>query len=225
MDKRYSFADFIEIVETLRSDQGCPWDREQTHGSLKRCMLEEAYEVVEGIRILEETGSAANLREELGDVLLQVVMHAQIASEDQCFTIDDVIQEVSEKMIRRHPHVFGSQTAADADQVKLSWEEIKRREKQQQAPENPLMEVPLAFPALIRTEKVQKKMDKPNGSGQSANESLEAARRSIEALEQGADGAQYGELLWHIVDAARQSQVHSEQELNEYLEKMIDKYR
>lgn len=224
MDKKYSFADLIEIVEILRSDRGCPWDRVQTHGSLKVCMLEEAYEVIEGIRILEQSGAAENLREELGDVLLQVVMHAQIAAEEQHFIIADVIQEICEKMIRRHPHVFGSQTAADADQVRLSWEEIKRSEKQRQTTAHTLAEIPLAFPALVRAEKLQKKLDQLNQSEQSSGESLAAAAHCLQELQQGADGERYGELLWHIVDSARKNQVHLELELLDYIKKMIDKY-
>ena len=132
MGKTYTLDDLAEIVETLRSDKGCPWDRQQTHESLRACMIEEAYEAVEGIRILEETGSWENLCEELGDVLLQVVMHSQIAREEDLFTLSDVIGGISEKMIRRHPHVFKDQDySCTADEVPASWEEIKRREKKE----------------------------------------------------------------------------------------------
>lgn len=227
MDKRYSFEDFIEIVETLRSDSGCPWDRVQTHNSLKRCMIEEAYEVVDGIRLMEETGSSDNLREELGDVLLQVVMHAQIAAEEDSFTLADVIQEVSEKMIRRHPHVFGKEKAGEAGQIQQSWEEIKQQEKQQRTPVHPLMEIPHSFPALIRAEKVQKKLDNLYHECRNAEDSLKAAQRCIQELQQGSreDSRGFGELLWHIASAAREKQVHSEQALTEYLEEMIRNYR
>ena len=107
-DTKYTYEDFLEIIKTLRSENGCPWDREQTHESLKACMMEEAAEVVSSIRIYSQTGDYENFVEELGDVLLQVVMHAQIGEEEGLFTIEDVINEVAKKMVRRHPHVFGN---------------------------------------------------------------------------------------------------------------------
>lgn len=227
MDKRYSFADFIDIVEKLRSEDGCPWDRVQTHSSLRRCMVEEAYEVVEGIRIMEETGSCDNLQEELGDVLLQVVMHAQIAAEESNFTLDDVIQGICEKMLRRHPHVFGNAKAGHADQIPRSWEEIKQQEKKQRTDIEPLREVPLSLPALIRAQKVQKKMDNLYGVSSSAGESLDAAERCIKKLKQGSseEAGIFGELLWHIAGAAKEKQVHAEESLADYLEKTIRKHQ
>ena len=147
----------LEVVEKLRAPDGCPWDREQTHGSLKAACVEEAAEVVCGINILEKTGSAENLKEELGDLLLQVVMHAQIAKEEGLFDLEDVAKTISDKMIRRHPHVFGEavrdittgevladgEASPDGEALKslkaatgspkqslgASWEEIKKQEK------------------------------------------------------------------------------------------------
>ncbi len=118
-----------KVVARLRADDGCPWDRQQTHRSLKPECIEEAAEVLCGINILEETGDASNLKEELGDLLLQVVMHAQIAEEEGFFTLDDVCRGISEKMIRRHPHVFGVETVDDAGEVVTRWEDIKKAEK------------------------------------------------------------------------------------------------
>ncbi len=123
--KRYGLEDLRQIIRILRSGQGCPWDREQTHTSLKECMREEAQEALDAIDIYARTGAWDNLCEELGDVLLQVVMHSVIAQEEGIFTLEDVIQGISEKMIRRHPRVFGG---AEADSA-LSWEEIKERER------------------------------------------------------------------------------------------------
>lgn len=141
------FERFVEIVSELRSDHGCPWDKEQTHGSLKRFCIEESAEVIAGIDIFEETGNSDNLCEELGDLLLQIVLHAQIASEEGLFTIDDVVRGISEKMIRRHPHVFAntqvseghapengsfssdSSSAPSMQQIHETWDEIKQREK------------------------------------------------------------------------------------------------
>ena len=123
------FEKFEELIHTLRAPDGCPWDREQTHESLKAACIEEAAEVVCGINLLSDTGNADNLREELGDLLLQVVMHAVIAEEEGLFSMDDVIRTVSEKMIRRHPHVFGSASAGTSAEVLHNWEEIKQQEK------------------------------------------------------------------------------------------------
>lgn len=124
------FERFKDIVAKLRSKDGCPWDRAQTHESLKPTCIEEAAEVICGINILNETGNADNLREELGDLLMQVVIHAQIAQEEGLFTMDDVIRGISEKMIRRHPHVF-HEPVVDKDGKELtSWDDIKKFEKE-----------------------------------------------------------------------------------------------
>lgn len=123
------FEEFQTIIARLRAPGGCPWDREQTHVSLKKACIEEAAEVICGINILDKTGDSDNLKEELGDLLLQVVMHAQIAAEEGLFTMEDVIQTVSEKMIRRHPHVFGDVTVSDSGEVLQNWAEIKKHEK------------------------------------------------------------------------------------------------
>ncbi len=126
-ERDYSLEDLQKITEILRSSRGCPWDREQTHASLRGCMMEEAGEVLEGIDLYEKTGDWDNLCEELGDVLWQVVMHSVIAQEEGLFTLKDVIRGISEKMIRRHPHVFGAADGLPPED--LSWEEIKRRER------------------------------------------------------------------------------------------------
>ncbi len=118
-----------EIVETLRSENGCPWDRVQTHTSLKPEVIEEAAEVVCGINILEKTGDAENLKEELGDLLLQVMFHSVMAEEEGLFTFDDVCQVVSDKMVRRHPHVFSGVTYESKEEQHAAWEEIKKAEK------------------------------------------------------------------------------------------------
>lgn len=123
------FEEFQNVMARLRAPDGCPWDREQTHFSLKAACIEEAAEVICGINILEDTGNPDNLKEELGDLLLQVVMHAQIAEEEGLFTMDDVIQGICEKMIRRHPHVFGEETVSDSGEVLDKWDSIKKREK------------------------------------------------------------------------------------------------
>lgn len=122
-----------DVVAHLRAEDGCPWDKEQTHMSLKPECIEEASEVVCAINILDQTGNADNLKEELGDLLLQIVMHSQIAQEEGLFTFDDVVEGISEKMIRRHPHVFGEVTVNDSGEVLKNWAEIKAQEKARKA--------------------------------------------------------------------------------------------
>lgn len=124
-----NFEDFRQIIAKLRAEDGCPWDREQTHISLKPSLIEEATEVLCGINILEQTGNPDNLKEELGDLLLHVVMHAQIAQEEGLFDMDDVIACISQKMIRRHPHVFASAQVSDSAEVLTRWDDIKKQEK------------------------------------------------------------------------------------------------
>lgn len=125
MDRKYDFDDFVEIIAALRAPGGCPWDIKQTHRSLKKCLIEESGEVIDAI----DNNDDDNLCEELGDVLLQVVMHAQIAAEENRFDINDVIQCVSEKMIRRHPHVFGDVEVSSPEESLALWKEIKKQEK------------------------------------------------------------------------------------------------
>lgn len=157
------FDAFVATVEALRAPDGCPWDREQTHRSIAHNMIEEAYEAVDAI----ERGSAAHLREELGDVLLQVVLQSQIAADAGAFSIDDVCRDVNEKMIRRHPHVFGDVSAADSGEVLGVWEQVKLAEKEAAdaaaadagapAPEGLLDGVPVSFPALMQAQKISRK--------------------------------------------------------------------
>ena len=128
-----AFDQLMEVVRALRAPDGCPWDRAQTHESLKAPCIEEAAEVLAGINLLKRTGDPENLKEELGDLLLQVVMHAVIAEEEGLFTMEDVARGISDKMIRRHPHVFGEKQETDAGTVLQQWDEIKRREKQAKA--------------------------------------------------------------------------------------------
>ncbi len=156
MDGKYTFEDLKHIVEVLRGENGCPWDRKQTHESLKPCMMEEAAELVSSIRIYDKTENAENMREELGDILLQVMLHSQIAEEEQIFTLEDVINEISAKMIRRHPHVFGANTGGkNAEDIPVTWEEIKRKEKEGKTwIESPLKEIPRELPSLTRAAKV-----------------------------------------------------------------------
>ena len=148
--RRYGFADLAAVMRLLRAPGGCPWDREQTHASIRNCMIEEAYEAVEAI----DTANPVLLREELGDVLFQVFFHAQIEAEAGRFTVDDVVHDICCKMIHRHPHVFSSCTVSDSGEVLTRWEAIKTEEKQRNTLSSRLRAVPPMLPALMRAAKI-----------------------------------------------------------------------
>ncbi|MDO5733597.1 MAG: nucleoside triphosphate pyrophosphohydrolase [Eubacteriales bacterium] len=150
---RYTFADLVEIMQFLRSDSGCPWDRVQTHESLRANLLEEAYETVEAL----EEGDPENLCEELGDLLLQVVFHAQIAADKGSFTLDEIITKLCQKLISRHTHLFGEDRAETAEASLETWEKNKRKEKKINSIAENFATVPKSFPALKRSQKLQKR--------------------------------------------------------------------
>ena len=152
----YSYEDLLSVVEILRSEEGCPWDREQTHESLRECRLEEAYEVAEGIDLAD----AVLLEEELGDLLLQIVFHAQIEREKGSFTMDRVINGVCRKMIRRHPHIFKEESVSSAQDVVQLWESIKSEEKARNTPSKVLESIPITLPALRKGQKLVRKAGK-----------------------------------------------------------------
>lgn len=231
-DKKYTYEDLLEIIRILRSENGCPWDKVQTHQSLKPCMMEEAAELMASIRIYDQTGNPENMREELGDVLMLVVMHAQIASEEGLFTMADVVEEVSRKMVRRHPHVFGSGQADTTEQVLTTWEEIKKEEKKgKDWIESPLREIPKELPSLTRASKVLKKVDRLYEKQNDYQESVEQLQKSVAAL-QNLEPETYGKELEEVMadmfltmsNIARIYKISSEQVLTDRIEEMIEKY-
>lgn len=231
-EKQYTYEEFLEIIAALRGENGCPWDRVQTHDSLKPCMMEEAAELLASIRIFDRTGNPENMIEELGDVLLQVVMHAQIASEEGLFTMEDVVNEVSRKMVRRHPHVFGTGNADTPDEVLVNWEEIKKEEKKgKDWIESPLREIPRELPALTRAAKVLKKIDKLYGKSSTYEEDTEAICELAAAL-QACDFRKenqkvekiLSDLLMRVSDVARITKISQEQILTDKIDDLIEKY-
>lgn len=230
MEKKYTYEDFLGIIKTLRDENGCPWDREQTHESLKPCMTEEAAELIAAIRIYEKTGNAENLLEELGDVLLQVVMHAQIADEEGLFTMEDVVNHVAAKMVRRHPHVFGDAEADSSVQVLKNWEEIKRQEKEGKSwIESPLKEIPKELPSLARAPKVLKKADKLYGRKSSLTDDIAVVKKAIfclEGLEEERKKEeiekQLGDMLMAVCDIAGKYKLFPEQILTDKIEDFIE---
>lgn len=223
MDRQYTFAEFVQLIKALRGENGCPWDREQTHESLKPCMTEEAAELLAAIRIYEKTGNAENMREELGDILLQAVMHSVIAEEEGLFTIDDVVEEVSQKMIRRHPHVFGEAFAKNAEQALSGWEEIKKKEKEGKSwIVSPLREIPEELPALARACKVAKKADRlyglPEGEEtfwQRMEEALEKLKEAAQTGEKESTEESLADMLWLLSEFAYRKKLAPEQALSD----------
>lgn len=245
MSKRYTYEELIEIIALLRSENGCPWDKVQTHESLKPCMLEEAAELVASIRIYDKTGNAENMIEELGDVLLQVIMHSQIGKEEGIFTLEDVINEISQKMIRRHPHVFGGgppQTREEVhplnvenkkintpDQVLAKWDDIKKKEKENKIwIESPLKEIPKEFPALTRAPKILKKIDTIYEPRKGYAENVSILEEELAKLKKLPEGKLLeniiGNMLITISDISRQFKLSQEQILIDKMEDLIDFY-
>jgi MazG family protein len=219
-----------EIIAKLRGPGGCPWDREQTHASLRGGLLEEAYEVVAAI----DAGDDVNLREELGDLLLQTVFHSQIASDEKRFNLDDVARDICAKLLRRHPHVFGSESAADSAEVLQRWDEIKRQEKAaagKSASASALDGVSPGMPALVHAEKIQKKAAKVGFDWDAATQVLEKVREEIAEVEQamrtecpGELEGEIGDLLFSIVNLARKLHIDAEVALRGSTEKFIRRF-
>ena len=219
------FAKLCDIVGKLRSPGGCPWDREQTNESLLPALIEEAYETAEAARAQDD----AHFREELGDLLLLVVMHAQIARETGRFDIEQVIEHVSEKLIRRHPHVFGTSEASDAGAVLKQWEAIKREEKK--ADLHYLASVPKALPALVRAQKAQCKAARVNFDWTALRDVMakvdEELRETKEAIQSGKQEMiedEIGDLLFAVVNLTRKSKVDAESALQSATNKFIARF-
>jgi MazG family protein len=218
------------VVSALRSPQGCPWDQEQTHASLRAGLLEEAYEVVAAI----DSGDDLNLREELGDLLLQVVFHSQIAQEQNRFSLDAVALDIAQKLVRRHPHVFGSETARDSAAVLVRWEEIKNAEKEAAGLKNStsaLDGVSPGLPALQHAAKIQKKAaavgfdwDAPEPVLTKIEEETSEVRAAL-----GEGGRhleeEIGDLLFAVVNLSRHARVDAEVALSRATRKFERRFR
>jgi MazG family protein len=222
----HQFTRLCEIVARLRAPGGCPWDREQTHESLVPGLLEEAYEVAEAVCAHDDE----NLREELGDLLLQVVMHAQIASEDGRFTISEVSREIADKLVRRHPHVFGESDARDTGAVLKQWDAIKRAENKSEDARY-LAGLTKALPALMRAQKAQTKaarvgFDWPDNAPVVAKveEELDETKEAIALQQPDAIADEIGDLLFAVVNLARKNNVDAEGALAASTEKFINRF-
>lgn len=201
------FYEFCEIIRRLREPDGCPWDREQTHQTLRKHLLEEAYEAYDAI----EDGNPEKIADELGDVLLQIVMHAQVAKEEGTFDIDDVTDIVSRKMIERHPHVFGNVTVENSEEVLKNWEEIKKKSRGQKTTFEAMEGVSRSLPALYRAGKIVEKAQK--GGFIDKDSYHESTFEEI------------GEKLFELVVIARQCGIDAEEALSSYTKNFIKKIK
>ncbi len=221
----YTFDDLCLIVELLRGEGGCPWDMEQTHKSIRRDFIEETYEVIEAI----DNGDPALMKEELGDVLLQVVFHARIEEEEGRSDISGVINDICAKLVHRHPHVFGDVVAKTSDVVLANWDKIKTEEKQRNTVTSRLQSVPPALPALMRAQKVGKRasfFDFPDA--ESVIEKLEEEKAELEAAIAGGSKAEieeeFGDLLFTAVSLARKLGIDAEEALTCATVKFITRF-
>ncbi len=218
-----SFEDLVAIMRRLRGPGGCPWDAEQTHESLTRYLLEETYEVIEAI----ESGSADHIREELGDLLLQPVFHAVIAEETGSFTIRDVIQGVCDKLVRRHPHVFGDLEIRDSSAQVENWERIKKGEKGDKRP-SALSGVPPQLPALLKAQKITEKASRVGFDWEHVDQVMAKVLEELHEFEEAMAGndngrmeAELGDLLFAIVNLGRFLSINPE----EALRKTINRFQ
>lgn len=223
--QKYDFDDLVEIVTVLRSNGGCPWDKEQTHKSLRRDFIEETYEVIEAI----DTEDPKLLREELGDVMLQVVFHADIEHEEGRFDINDVANDICVKLIHRHPHVFGELKLDNSADVLENWDKIKGVEKQRNTLTDKLRSIPPMLPALMRAQKVGKKasffdFETTEAVYDKLYEEISEVKEAAESGDSDAVMEEMGDLLLTVTSLARKLGVDSEQALFNATNKFIDRF-
>jgi tetrapyrrole methylase family protein/MazG family protein len=223
-----AFEELVRIMERLRAPGGCPWDREQTSLSIKPYVIEEAYEVAEAI----EDDNVAELRAELGDLLLQIVFHSQMAREQGSFTVEDVVRGINEKLIRRHPHVFGDATVTDAEDVLRNWTRIKAEERKHHDDRSALSGVPRAMPALLRAHRLSEKAgrvgfdwDAPLAVLDKVREEMSELQAAMELGDNGEVEAELGDLLFALSSLSRHLGIQSEDALQRANERFGRRFR
>ncbi len=224
---KYDINDLLQIMTILRSPGGCPWDAEQTHKSIKKDFIEETYEAIEAINKDDKD----LLREELGDVLLQVVFHCEIEREQNVFDFSDVTDELCKKLIERHPHVFGEVEVTGTDDVLSNWDDIKRKSKGQKTQGSSMIKVPRELPALMRSQKIQGKAKKAGFDWDDMSGAFDALDSEIKELKEAigkkdADSIEdeFGDVLFSCVNIARFIGVDSEEALTRSNEKFIKRF-
>lgn len=226
--EKYFFDDLVNIMKMLRQPGGCPWDIKQTHASIRQNFIEETYEVIEAI----DNEDTELLKEELGDVLLQIVFHAEIESEAGTFTIDDVANDICQKLIVRHPHVFSTLEANTAEEVLKNWDDIKMKTKSQKSQSEAMVSVSKALPALMRSQKVQQKAAKigfdwqdVNGALQKLDEEVEELKTALEKNDPISIEDELGDVLFSAVNVARFTKTDPEKALYNACEKFISRFK
>lgn len=225
--KSYTIQDLLNIMETLRGENGCPWDRVQTHESIKKSMIEECYEAIDAL----DSGNDDAFANELGDVLLQVVFHSQLARERGAFDFDRVVNEICTKLIARHTHVFGKEKAGDAEEALSNWEKNKKKEKNLKTYTDVLKDVPHYLPALMRSEKIQKKAGSAGFDWDSIEPVYDKVYEEIDELKEAEkEGSsekieeEYGDLLFAAVNVGRFLKVTPEIALAKASDKFIKRF-
>ncbi len=225
--EKYNIQDLLDIMQLLRGEGGCPWDREQTHHSIRKNLIEETYEVAEAI----DNGDTALLCEELGDLLLQVVFHTQMEKEQGSFDFDDVCNGICQKLIERHPHIFADVAATTAAQVLSNWEDIKKRQKGKATATETLRSVPKVLPALMRATKVQSRAAKAGFDYPDARwafsdlcSEVEELRQALASRDKLAQQEELGDLLFSAVNVARFLETDPEEALSKSCEKFIRRF-
>ncbi|QHI69528.1 nucleoside triphosphate pyrophosphohydrolase [Tichowtungia aerotolerans] len=226
--EKTQIKNLLEVVHRLRAPDGCPWDREQTIESMRSCLIEETYEVVDAM----DSGDRTALCEELGDLLLQVVFQAQIADEEGAFNFDDVAKGIADKLVRRHPHVFGDVQADTSDQVLKNWEKIKKTEKGGEKPRSLVDGIPRHLPALSKAHLVQKRVakvgfewDEISGVVDKLEEELAEVKEAMAQKDAGAIREELGDLLFSTVNLNRYLGHESEELLNENITKFMRRFQ
>lgn len=227
--EKYTYTALLDIIKKLRSEEGCAWDREQTHESLRAFLLEESYELIEAI----DNKDIENMKEELGDVLLQVLMHAQIASENNLFSIEDVVDSLADKLIYRHPHVFGTgQKTEDPSKILENWEQLKKKEKNEKSYTQSMMRVTKALPSMTRAYKIQEKAASVGFTWESYEpiidkvlEELEELKIEIKSGNKEKMNAELGDVLFSVVNLSHFLEINPEFALTNTTEKFINRFR
>lgn len=223
----YSVEDLVGIMQLLRGENGCPWDKEQTHTSIRNNLLEEAYETADAIDRLDDTDMA----EELGDLLLQIVFHCQMAMERGAYDLDKVADGICKKLVYRHPHIFSNVVVNNSDEVLDNWDKLKNKEKQMQSFSDTLKAVPKAFPACLRAQKVQKRATKAGYDFKTLQDTVLKIEEELAELKQALSQNDFesasdelGDLLFSVINTARFLKTDAEQKLNSTTERFINRF-
>jgi len=225
--ENYNFEDLIKIVEKLRSKDGCPWDKAQTHKSLKKYLIEESYETLEAIDLENDY----KIKEELGDVLLQIILHSQIAKEESRFNVNEVIDGISKKMISRHTHVFGDAIATTEEQVLINWNKIKNKEKGLDKVKHILEDIPKTLPSLMKSYEIQDKASKVGFDFEKKQDAFGKVKEEIEEFLQASNQKEkdkmeqeMGDILFSLVNACRFLKIDPEIALQRTNQKFINRF-